>query len=515
MKRRPWLKALEKKTGPDLPLRSPIWLGNRSNGEFFHEQNAQERLAEQIILRDSAHHAKRYGMDRREFLVSSAGVAFALGVLNQVSGCSPSGGYQLPNLDNCVERGGELLTGNEFIFDIQTHHFDPHDSWRETNPIYESFLELISRCGAEDPIECFSKERYAKAIFLDSDTTMAVLSSWPAALCNEDLQTGCGLPLPNTSIVATRDWFNTLAMSERIVNHCQVMPNLILEEQLDIMEEMHGRYGVSGWKLYPAWGPDQVGFWLDDPVGLAIIEKGRDLGVKIFCVHKGLPIPTFDVTHNYPWDIGRVAAMYPDCKFIVYHSAICAGQAGFCSPSEGPYDDVSPNSELQGIDTLLRSLQDNGIGPNQNVYAELGSCWSNVMNNPAMAEHTIGKLLKYVGEDNVVWGTDVMLTQPAQSQITAFRAFTISQENQDEYGYPAITPEVRAKVFGLNAAAAWGIDPLRERCRVDANQIEIARREFDGELGGNRWAMQTPLGPRTRREFLAHARLHEALGRPA
>jgi uncharacterized protein len=514
MKRRPWLKLLDKKSGPGAPLQSPIWLGNRSNGEYYHEQDAKERRAEEIILRESAHHAKRYGMDRREFLASSAGFAFSLGVLNTVSGCSSDGGYQTPNLDNCVDRGGDVLTGDEFIFDIQTHHFDPDASWRETNALYDSFLSILSNCGAEDPIACFSKERYAEAMFLNSDTTMSVLSSWPAPLCTDEITTNCGLPLPNTSIVGTRDWFNELAMSERIVNHCQLMPNLVLDEQLDIMDEMHGRYGVAGWKLYPAWGADGVGFWMDDPVAVAVIEKGRDLGVKIFCIHKGLPIPGFDVEHNYPWDIGRVAAMFPDCHFIVYHSAICAGQSGFCSADEGPYDAESPAETLGGVNTLIRSLEDNGIGPNQNVYAELGSCWANVMNDPAMAEHVMGKLLKHVGEDNVVWGTDVMVATPAQTQIQAFRAFQISTENQTEHGYPELTTAIKAKVFGRNAAAIFGVDPDRERCRVDANQIEIARRQIDAELGRNRWAIQKPLGPRTRREFMNLARLQKSMGLP-
>lgn len=515
MKIRPWLRLLEKKSGPDVPLRSPIWLGNRSNGEYYHEQNAKERLAEEIILRESAHHAKRFGMDRREFLVSSAGVAFSLGVLNTVSGCSSDGGYQPPNMDNCADRGGDLITGGEFIFDIQTHHFDPDASWRQTNALYEWFLgEVLASCGANDPIDCFSKERYAEAIFVNSDTTMAVLSSWPANVCNETVTSDCGLPLPNTSIVGTRDWFNELAMSERLVNHCQLMPNLDLEEQLDIMEEMHERYGVAGWKLYPAWGPDGVGFWMDDPEGLAVIEKGRELGVKIFCIHKGLPIPGFDVVHNYPWDIGRVAAMFPDCHFIVYHSAICAGQDGFCDPGEGPYDPNAPRESLGGIDTLLRSLEENGVGPNANVYGELGSCWANVMNDPAMAEHAIGKLLKHVGEDNVLWGTDSIVTTPAQAQIEAFRAFQISAENREQYDYPELTGELKGKVFGRNAAAVFDVDPEQERCRVDQNQIEVVRREIDAELGRNRWAIKAPLGPRSRREFLRFARKQKVEGLP-
>ena len=38
------------------------------------------------------------------------------------------------------------------------------------------------------------------------------------------------------------------------------------------------------------------------------------------------------------------------------------------------------------------------------------------MNDPNPSQHYIGKLLKYLGPDNIVWGTDCILTrQPADA----------------------------------------------------------------------------------------------------
>ena len=37
----PWLKLM-RKSQPELPERPPIWLGSRSNGEYFHEQTREE-----------------------------------------------------------------------------------------------------------------------------------------------------------------------------------------------------------------------------------------------------------------------------------------------------------------------------------------------------------------------------------------------------------------------------------------------------------------------------------------
>jgi uncharacterized protein len=54
----------------------------------------------------------------------------------------------------------------------------------------------------------------------------------------------------------------------------------------------------------------------------------------------------------------------------------------------------------------VRSLIDNGVKPGANVYAELGSTWRFLMRDPEQAAHAMGKLLKYCGPDNALWGTD-------------------------------------------------------------------------------------------------------------
>src|SRR5215831_12788236 len=86
MKRLPWFR-LRKKTEPELPVEPPVWLGNRSNGEYFHQQTPREKLIRKLILERAEEGARRLGIDRREFLASSAGMATTLAVFNLV-GCS-------------------------------------------------------------------------------------------------------------------------------------------------------------------------------------------------------------------------------------------------------------------------------------------------------------------------------------------------------------------------------------------------------------------------------------------
>ena len=234
---------------------------------------------------------------------------------------------------------------------------------------------------------------------------------------------------------------------------------------------------------------DCFGYFLHDDAGIAMIERAKKLGVKNICIHKGLPFGPRSYEHSQSSDIGVVAKMFPEMNFLIYHSSY-----------------VSTNEEVEfvagagrdGIDTLIQSLVDNDVSPNSNVYAELGSTWRLLMQKPDDAAHALGKLLKYCGEDNVLWGTDSIWYGSPQDQIQAFRTFQISNEYQERFGYPAITQRVREKIFGKNAAVPYGIDQ-REIQRLTASdfvsQEKLAYQE-------NPQPNFLTYGPKTKREFL-------------
>ena len=90
-------------------------------------------------------------------------------------------------------------------------------------------------------------------------------------------------------------------------------------------------------------------------------------------------------------------------------------------------------------------------------------------------ERALGKLLRYIGEDRVVWGTDSIWFGTPQDQIQALRTFQISEELQERHGYPALTSEIKAKIFGLSSAALYGIEPPTARCDVTLSQVEAVR----------------------------------------
>jgi predicted TIM-barrel fold metal-dependent hydrolase len=321
---------------------------------------------------------------------------------------------------------------------------------------------------------------FVKDVFMDSDTDLMVLSFVPSARDAE--------PVTIQAADAVRRIVEKLEGTHRLLLHGRVNPNQ--PGDLETMDELAQRWGVSAWKTYTQYGPGGRGYFLTDDIGIRFIEKARALGVKVICIHKGLPFGKQSYEHSQCGDIGAAAKRFPDVAFLIYHS-------GFVSTvREQPYDH---EARRDGIDTLVRSLVDNGVKPGSNVYAELGSTWRFLMRDPEQAAHALGKLVRYCGPDNVLWGTDSIWYGSPQDQIQAFRTFQISAELRAKHGYPEITPALRAKIFGLNAAQVYGLSAQEVKRYVSRDRVARERAEYR-EHPEPRFLTY---GPKTRREFLA------------
>jgi uncharacterized protein len=260
---------------------------------------------------------------------------------------------------------------------------------------------------------------------------------------------------------------------------------------------------IAAWKSYPQTNP---GGLAAPNVVSTFLTAARTTGIKIIASHRGLS-PASYTDGNSPLDVVRAAKMAPDLKFLVYHS-------GWNGADENhPYDPNAPAASLQGVDRFVRAMEEQQLPPSSNVYAELGTTWRNLTLLPQDAAHVLGKLLKHVGVDRVVWGTDCVMSGSPKGQIAAMRTFNIPEAMQQQFGYPALTPEIRRKIFGLNGAAAYGIDPMKVRYAIKADDITKIRMSFLDD------PRSVPIpdrrryeGPRTRREFFAFRKRERAQG---
>ena len=464
--------------------RLPVKLDSTSNGEFQPiPLSRANREANFIAHEDAARFSSRSGLSKRQFLLTSCGVASTLLAFNSANAkAGKTGGFfDLPKeaaLDQVAARS--KLDASEFIFDVQGHYVNPEGAWLKVTPGREKGLMRMPKaaCGLGG-LKCLGPEEFVKDVFLDSDTDMMVLSFVPSRRDAE--------PLTIEEADAVRQIVDRMEGTHRLMIHGRVNPNQ--PGDLEGMDELAEKWKVCAWKTYTQFGPGGKGFFLHEEPGLRMIERGRKLGIKVVCVHKGLPFGPQSYEHSKCDDIGVVAKQFPDVAFMIYHSGYVAGKPERAFSGEGSGD---------GIDTLVKSLLENNIKPNSNVYAELGSTWRFLMREPDSAAHALGKLFKHVGEDNVLWGTDSIWYGSPQDQIQAFRTFQIAPELRAQHGYPEITSGLRAKVFGLNACKPYGIaaDEAKKRMRRDkvarekANYVERADPHF------------LTYGPKTRRQFL-------------
>jgi uncharacterized protein len=481
--------------------RLPIKIDATSNGEFrpipvSETVAGANALAGQRITTN----ARRTGVPRRVFLQSLCGAATTLLTLNQAFAARGNTGglFVLPGeAEFETAAATQAIAGDEFIFDVQTHMVDPAGKWRRNAGQYwERILANFPQgsCGDADPVDCFSADQFIKHVFMDSDTRLAVLSFVPELPENN--------PLSLEEAERVRILVEQMEGAHRLFLHAMVVPNAGPEiAPLQLMEEAAVRYPIAAWKSYTQWGPDGVGWELDSPeVGIPFIEQARTLGVHNICIHKGLLFSGFPEEYGRCADVGRAAKLYPDVNFIIYHSGYEAGT------EEGPFD---PDRAERGVDTLVKSVLDNDIGPNGNVYAELGSTWRFVMRDPTTAAHLLGKLLTHIGEDNVLWGTDSIWYGSPQDQIQAFRSFQIADELIEAHGYPQLTPGLKAKVFGLNGARVYGVEVPAQRQKTQLDTIGRRKAAYREQADPT---FET-LGPRTDREY--EALLAERGGLPA
>jgi predicted TIM-barrel fold metal-dependent hydrolase len=409
----------------------------------------RQKAAVDATVRDGLDATRKLRRPLADYWSSRLGTAAGLRALNKSFGVEC---YRVPPAATHEQAAAdETFGGDEVVIDVQTHFMGDRPSNRKLIPVQ---MGSYAKWGPEwwsglEGMTFYSFAEYLRCVFLESETAVAIITAPPDDDQGENF-------LTNEEMAGTRELFDRLAGTGRLLNHTVVHPTD--PETLERMEGWRDQLHPAAWKVYTlghrgspegtSRGWDRGTAWMldDERVGIPFLERARELGVANICSHKGL---SGLVDNGSPRDIGPCAKAFPDLRFIVYHSGFEVDGA------EGPY---TPETANLGINRLIRTVTDNSLGPGSNVYAELGTTWYCLVKRPIEAAHTLGKLLLAFGEDNVVWGTDSVWYGPTQPVIDAFRAFQIPAELSERYGYPQLTPQIKTKILSTNAAYLYGID---------------------------------------------------------
>jgi predicted TIM-barrel fold metal-dependent hydrolase len=487
---------------PRMPVPTQII----SNGEYMPlPQSSDQRRVEARINELVAANSGRLGMDRRRFLLGSGGMAASFLAMNEVFG---------PYFD--VDPLGLLVPEAHaqsgpprdlFIFDDQLHmvrgsRYDaaaplralaqgPSSKFATANPLNPGGLKdehgdawgVWNRAlvGLPENPGNFLITQFIKDVFLDSQVTVGLLSNVPAGVVDPPGATAPrniaeaqrGEILTAAQTAAARDFVNKVSGSKRMLAHALLY---VGKGNLDYIRQQAEELKPDSWKGYNIGTSAKVDDdplspmrqWRHDDEAVAyptfeliqsLYQKARAErpGFNNICVHKGLvngEAPRPEIGH--PADLPKAARDWPQLNFITYHACIQPAffmydawqQARGTRLREG-VPDIAWTTEYA---VLCRDLP--------NTYAEIGTTWAaSVVTFPTLAAHLLGQLLKFMGPDRVVFGSDSVWWGSPQWQIEALWRFQIPEEMQRRYGYPALTPDIKRKILGLNSAKLYGIRP--------------------------------------------------------
>ncbi len=391
--------------------------------------------------------AEKSELPRREFFKSALGFAGAMLAVNEVTGMnffnvSKAEAQELAALDEVREN---LKGKTGFVVDQHTHICRRDDGYKlgvnmtERGKWFVDLLDGLGKSmGLENGTEDMNVENFGKLLLDGSDTDVAIYNPFGF---REDYGGKDMVPIDEQVEVRNRWPARSIMLAGGLT------PNQGVSETLERLDMYVKDFQATGLKLYTFDSTPQKGWWFDDQErAYPMWEKCRELGIKNIGCHKGIPFGQFMARYAHVEDFDRVCDDFLDLNFIAFHSA-------------WPY-----HAELGAL---------KGFKPQRsNLYCELGSTFAaTVTARPVECAHVLGTLIRDLGEDYVMWGTDSLLWGNPQWQIDAFRRFQIPDELVDGHGYPRLTDEIKEKVLGRNAARLWELetavnDQGREYARV-------------------------------------------------
>ncbi|MFK7964019.1 MAG: amidohydrolase family protein [Burkholderiaceae bacterium] len=486
------LKMAEK-----LDFKSPVPTQMISNGEFTPmPQTKQQKQVEERIKQLADTHGKKHGMDRRRFLSSSSGLAAAFLAMNEVFG--PVFGVnsaEAADKDMAEERAKMLA--DQFIFDDQTHMV--HDGFDQEGLLglglfaAENWNPVLQE--EELTLAYYKFDNYMRQVFINSDTKVALLSGAP-------FDDPAWNFMSNDAIVDTVAMVNKLAGTRRMFGHHVITPRQDgWMEAVDKALESGAR--MDGWKAYTIGDPlsakTQYPYRLDDEeLMYPFFEKAVKAGKTNFAVHKGLMPADYETTwagkweYNTVWDVAKVAKDWPQMNFIIYHS----GMRPFLEDPTDVLAAFEKNGELQWASDLARMPAEHGIN---NVYAELGTTFANsCVTHPRLAAGMLGTLIKGLGADHIVWGTDSVFYGSPQWQIEAMRRIEIPEDMQKKHGFAPLGPAdglTKQAIFGYNSARLFGLNLHADVGPMQNDGIQQLKTKYanmDGMRDNDRYGYVSP-----------------------
>jgi predicted TIM-barrel fold metal-dependent hydrolase len=468
---------------------TPVPMQIVSNGEYLPPRQSEiQKKVENRLYEIADANGKRLGLNRRQFLSTSCGMAAAFLAMKEVYGTNV---FQVEAAEaaepELMQARAQSLSG-QFILDDQTHFIRDDFNHKELLGLGDFAAEHWNPKLKEEGVTLarYKFPNDIKEIFYDSDTSVSVLSGAP-------FDDPTWWLLSNDAIAKARDIVNDFAGSRRMLAHTVITPKQ--PGWMDEVEKAIAVYKPDSWKSYTIGdplSPSKYPWRLDDEqVMYPFYEKALKSGINTICIHKGLLPPDYEKSYagvwEYAtcWDIGKAAKDWPRMNFVIYHSAL----RPFLELPDQAWAEFEATGRIKWASDLAEIPEKFGVN---NVYGEIGTAFANsAVAHPKFSAAFIGTLVKGLGADHVVWGSDSLWYGSPQWQIEAMRRLEVPDDMRKKYGFPSLggpNSGTKQAIFGGNSIRLYGVKlktaqatPMPEfsedKLAKLKNEYELAARE--------------------------------------
>jgi predicted TIM-barrel fold metal-dependent hydrolase len=451
-------------TGTPIPTRLV------SSDEYLPiRQTERQRQVEARMNELGDAYGRRNGLSRRRFFQTAAGMTAAFAAMNEIYGplfgVSPA---EARSVDLAQARADGLK--DQFIMDVHTHFL--RDDTRLAG--FARMREAVGKAGwnpelAGKPqtVEDLKYPTWFKEIYLDSDTKVALISGSPSEIPQDWF-------LTNDMKRDARTRVNKWAGSRRLLSHAIFAPGY--PGWMDEVDRALAEDKPDSWKGYTVgdnthkelskhpWRMD------DEKLVYPFYEKIVKAGHDIVCVHKGLYPPSVEqrFPHLTPYaavdDVGKAAKDWPQIRFVIYHSAY----RWVGGKPEEAWAEFERTGRIAWTSDLADIPAKHGVA---NVYGDLGQLFAmTAVVEPRLCAALMGILIKGLGTDHVVWGTDALWTGAPQWQIEGLRRLEIPEAIARKHGFAELGPAdgpVKRAIFGETSAKMYRYDVKKAEWRGD------------------------------------------------
>ena len=450
---------------------SPIPTQVVASDEYYPiAQTERQKRVEARMKELGDKNARKNGMSRRQFFQTAAGMATAFAAMNDVFGPIYNVGKAEAASVEAAAQQAQAMSG-QFIMDVHTHFLRPGTRIQT----FVNQRKAVGQAGwnpqlvgKDQTINDLMYANWFKEVYMDSDTKVALISGSPSEEPRDWF-------LTNEMKHDARKKVNEEAGTRRLLSHGIFAPGY--PGWMDEVDKLISTLKPDSWKGYTVgdntnkqlarhpWRMD------DEKLMYPFYEKILKAGHNIVCVHKGLFPPSTE--QQFPHltayakvdDVGKAAKDWPQINFVIYHSAYRWAGGGRAEQAWKQFEDTG---RVEWTSDLAEIPAKYGVS---NVYADLGQIFAQTtVVEPRLCAALMGMLIKGMGADHVVWGTDAIWTGSPQWQIEALRRLEIPEDMQKKHGFRPLGPvdgPVKTAVFAENSAKMYKYDLKKASLETD------------------------------------------------